>query len=180
MRGFIHSLPLTSYGLMRNSAEKQLCSCTFLVDWLFQIDVCFVVRNANFDSRTSLFSGAFAEWRRAAVNLVMSVCQHVNNLAPTGQIVMRFDIWGWFENLSINSRFIIICECDGYFAWTVYIYDKGLLNPSWNEIFFGQSCVENHNTFFSRNYLRKSCLYEIVCKNVDSYEVVIEKWRHYL
>jgi hypothetical protein len=166
MRGVVHLFPHTSYGLMCNSAERQVCSCTSLVDWLFKIDVWFVVRNVNFDSCKSLFLGAFAEWRRATVNFVMSaclsVCQHVNNLAPAGQVVMRIDIWGCFENLPINLPFIVIWEYDGHFAWTVYVYDSTsiLLKPflEW-DFFSDKSCVENYKThfLFSINYLRKSC-----------------------
>ena len=51
------------------------------------------------------FVSAFAKLRRGTISFIMSVCLSVrpsarNNSAPTGRIFMKFDIWGFFENLS--------------------------------------------------------------------------------
>jgi len=51
------------------------------------------------------FYGAFAKLRKVTINCVMSLCLSVrlsawNNTAPTGRIVMKFDICVYFEHLS--------------------------------------------------------------------------------
>ena len=51
------------------------------------------------------FLGAFAKLRKATVRFVMSGCPFVRpsawkNSSPTGRIFTKFDIWGFFENLS--------------------------------------------------------------------------------
>ena len=57
------------------------------------------------------FLGAFAKFRKATISFVMSVRPSVIlstwiNSAPTGRILMKFDIWGrLFENLSIKFKF---------------------------------------------------------------------------
>jgi hypothetical protein len=56
------------------------------------------------------FLGAFAKLRKAIINCVISVHLSVhssvwNNSAPTGLIFMKFDIWGFFENLSRKFKF---------------------------------------------------------------------------
>ena len=55
-----------------------------------------------------VFLGAFAKLRKAIISFVMSirVCLSTcNNWTPTGQILMRFDIWTFFENLSRKFKF---------------------------------------------------------------------------
>jgi hypothetical protein len=51
-----------------------------------------------------LVSGAFASLPKATITFAMSVCLSVsqaawNNSAPTGQVVMKFGIWAFFENV---------------------------------------------------------------------------------
>jgi hypothetical protein len=54
----------------------------------------------------SLFLGAFEKLRRATINFAMSVRPSArNNSAPIGQILMKFDIWVFFENLSRKFQF---------------------------------------------------------------------------
>ena len=55
------------------------------------------------------FSGALAVFRKAIITF-MSVCPSVrpsalNNLSPTGRILMKFDIWVFFENLFRKFKF---------------------------------------------------------------------------
>jgi len=53
------------------------------------------------------FSGAFAKLRKATISFVMSVRPSAvwKISAPTGQIFIKFDIWGFFENLSRKFKF---------------------------------------------------------------------------
>jgi hypothetical protein len=49
---------------------------------------------------------AFPKLRKATVSFVMSVWQFAwNNSAPNGRILMKFDIWAFFENLSVHFKF---------------------------------------------------------------------------
>ena len=49
---------------------------------------------------------AFAKLRKAIISLVMSVRLSAwNNSAPIGRIFIKFDIWGFFENLSRKLNF---------------------------------------------------------------------------
>ena len=53
--------------------------------------------------------GAFAKLRRATTTSVMSVRPSAwNSSAPTGRILMKLDIWAFFENVWKNSSFIKI------------------------------------------------------------------------
>jgi len=49
--------------------------------------------------------GAFGKLLKATVSFVLPVClsvhPHEKNSAPTGRIFMKFDIWLFFDNLSI-------------------------------------------------------------------------------
>jgi len=52
------------------------------------------------------FLGAFTRLRKATISCVMSVRPSAwKNLAPTGRILMKFDISAFFENLSRKSKF---------------------------------------------------------------------------
>jgi hypothetical protein len=54
----------------------------------------------------SFLLGAFANLRKATISFVMSVCPSAwNNSVPTGRILMRLDIWAFFENLSRKVKF---------------------------------------------------------------------------
>ena len=55
-----------------------------------------------------------AEFQKATISFVMSVTMSVhpstwNNSAPTGRISMKFDIWGFVQNLKRNLMFIGPC-----------------------------------------------------------------------
>jgi hypothetical protein len=54
-----------------------------------------------------VFLGAFAKLRkRLLTSSCLSVCPSAwNNAAPTGRVLMKFDIWGFFENLSRKFKF---------------------------------------------------------------------------
>jgi len=50
--------------------------------------------------------GAFTKLQKATISVLMSVCPSAwHNLAPTGQIFMKFCIWAFFENLSRKFKF---------------------------------------------------------------------------
>jgi hypothetical protein len=62
----------------------------------------------------TLFSGSFAKLRKATLSFVMCMCVCAclsvclsawNSSALTGQIFMKFDIWGFFEDLSGKFNF---------------------------------------------------------------------------
>jgi hypothetical protein len=99
------------------------------------------------------YLGTFAKLRKAAVRLVMSVCQSAgNNSAPTGRIFNKFDKWG-FVNLSIKFEchepvkaywlrdapkgliFKNFTLCHTVFAWFLFISEQiatfTLYNATW-------------------------------------------------
>jgi hypothetical protein len=53
--------------------------------------------------------GAFAKFRKVTISFYMSLCPSVRpsvwNSAPTRQIFMKCDIWGFLENLLRNFKF---------------------------------------------------------------------------
>ena len=56
------------------------------------------------DNATILL-GAFAKLRKATIGFVMPLCSYAwNNSAPTGRILMKFDICLFFENFLENSN----------------------------------------------------------------------------
>jgi hypothetical protein len=57
-----------------------------------------------------LILGAFAKLQKVTVSLVMYVCPSfrqsaLKNSAPTGWILIKFDTWAFFENLSRKFKF---------------------------------------------------------------------------
>jgi len=53
-----------------------------------------------------LLIGPFTKLRKATISFVTSVRLSAwNNLAPTGQIFVKFEIWVFFENLSRKFKF---------------------------------------------------------------------------
>ena len=80
-----------------------------------------------------MFLGAFAKLRKATVSFVMSVRpSEWNNLAHTGRIFMKFDIWVFFENsvekiqVSLKSG-----KNNGHFIGSsIYIFDHISLSSS--------------------------------------------------
>jgi len=66
------------------------------------------------------FLGSFAEQRKTTLSFVMSVCLsvRVEQLPPTGRIVMKFDIWVIFVNLSLKIQVSLKSDKNGrYFTW---------------------------------------------------------------
>jgi len=52
------------------------------------------------------FLGVFAKLRNATISFsCLSVHPHEKNSAPTGRILVKFDMWWFFENLSREFRF---------------------------------------------------------------------------
>ena len=56
------------------------------------------------------FLSAFAKLQKTIIGFVMFVCPSVrvtarNNMAPTGRIFMKFDMWKFSENLSRQFKF---------------------------------------------------------------------------
>ena len=54
------------------------------------------------------FLGTFAKLRKATVSFVRTLSVRPrawNNSAPTGRTLMKFDVWGFFENPSIKFKF---------------------------------------------------------------------------
>ena len=103
------------------------------------------------------FLGAFEKLRKTTISFDMSVCLSLcfrppawNNSAPTGRILMNFDIWiffrKFFEYFQVSLKYDKNC---GYITWRpVCVYDKISLNPAWNEKCFRQSYREHQNTYF--------------------------------
>jgi hypothetical protein len=53
-----------------------------------------------------VFLRAVAILRKATISFVMSICPSAwNNSAPTGRILMKLDVWGFFKNLSRKLKF---------------------------------------------------------------------------
>jgi hypothetical protein len=88
-----------------------------------------------------------------------------NNSAPTGRMFMKFGIWIFLENLprkSLKSE-----TNDGYFTWRpTFVYNKVSLNSCWNGKHCRQCCRENKKKLCSILFLKKSCLFEIIWKNM--------------
>ena len=56
------------------------------------------------------FLGAFEKLRKVTAGFIMSVCPSVylfswNNLAPNERILMKLDIWAFFEKMSRKFKF---------------------------------------------------------------------------
>ena len=94
-----------------------------------------------------------------------------NNSAPTGRIFKKFDIWWFFENLS--KKIQVSSKSDknnGYFTWrTIHIFYH--ISPhfflEWE--MFQTNVVEKIRTHILCSitfFLRESCLYEIILKNI--------------
>ena len=52
----------------------------------------------------SAFLGEFVKFRKTTISFVMSVRLSAWNSAPTGRILMKLDIWDFFENLYRKFR----------------------------------------------------------------------------
>ena len=62
--------------------------------WLRKADILLKIQGAEI-----ILLGVFATFCKAAVSFVMYVST-CNNLAATGQIFVKFNIWGFFGNMS--------------------------------------------------------------------------------
>jgi hypothetical protein len=67
---------------------------------------------------TDRFSSTFAKSRKAIIRFVMPLCPSAwKSSAPTGRIIMKFDVRVFFENLSRKTLgFIEIDKNNEYFA----------------------------------------------------------------
>ena len=86
--------------------------------------------------------------RRLLASSCLSVHRSAWNISvPIGGICMKFDIWGFFENLSRKFKFFKTWQ-DGLYTFIMYRWSMlRMLNPS------DISCTENHNTHFVFNTL---------------------------
>jgi len=76
---------------------------------IWRVKILTFVMNVLFVSRgcCCTFLGMFAKWLKATVSFATSVWASVwNSWAPTGRICVKFDIWGFFENLSRKFKFL--------------------------------------------------------------------------
>ena len=94
-----------------------------------------------------------AKLRKGTTSFIMSGRQSVpwHNSVPTARIFMKFDIWGFFENLSRKFRFdwnrtriLGTLREDQY---TFFLNLIALFSSS-NEEFSDKICRENQNTHF--------------------------------
>ena len=137
-----------------------------------------VLRN----SCISKFSMIRSLWKNVKSNsllchVCLSVCLSMwNNLTPTGQIFIKFDIWIFFEDLSRNFKFhssltritgtlhdIISCS-----------FLSGMRSVS------DKSCRENQNThfMFSNFFFENFAVYEIVCKHCSDNQATDDSMMH--
>jgi hypothetical protein len=77
------------------------CQKSFFVIAAMSESVATTTKSRNGRLLSEAFLGAFAKLRKAIMSFVMSVRLSVllsawNNSAPTGRIVMKFDIWAFF------------------------------------------------------------------------------------
>ena len=90
----------------------------------------------------------------------LSVCLFAwNNSSPNTRILIKNDIWVFFEYLSKeNSNLINSDKINAYFTWRpTHICDNISFHYSQNEKLFRQNCGENENIFLFINFFRKSC-----------------------
>ena len=99
------------------------------------------------------FYGAFAKLRRAIISFFMSVCPSAwNNPAPTGQILMKFDIWAFFRK-SVE-KILVSLKSDRKMGtlhedvFTFMTICRWILLRTRNVV---DKCRENQNTHFMFN-----------------------------
>jgi hypothetical protein len=101
----------------------------------------------------------------------MSVCPSAfNNSTPTGRIFIKFDIWGFFENLSWKKIQVSLKseKNNRYYTWRpTYIYDNISLYSFQKEKHL-YKVVENQNPHFMFNnfFPENLAIYETTCKNM--------------
>ena len=106
------------------------------------------------------FLGAFTKLRKATMSFVMSVLLSAwNNSAPTGRIVMKFDIWV-FLNVSRKFKFhwnptIITGTLHGQ-VFTFMVISRWIILRMRNVS--DKSCRENQKTKKQVTFFWKSCL----------------------
>jgi hypothetical protein len=93
-----------------------------------------------------------------------------NNLTPTGRIFIKFDIWGFFENLSWKKNQISLKsdKNNRYYTWRpTYICDNLSLYSSQNEKYL-YKVVENQNPhcMFNNFFPENRAIYETKRKNM--------------
>jgi hypothetical protein len=87
---------------------------------------------------------------KATISFVMSVCPHGKKLASTELVFMKFNIWGFFENLSRKFMFLYnLTRITGTLhedLCTFMIISRWILLRKRNVS--DKSCIENQNTHF--------------------------------
>jgi hypothetical protein len=89
---------------------KALCTncCNIKKCLRFVYGVCVCVCVSYDCQNRQKFLSAFVKLRKATVSFVMSVRPFAwNNSIPTGRIFMKFDIWGFLENMLRVFKFYI-------------------------------------------------------------------------
>jgi hypothetical protein len=121
------------------------------------------------------FLSAFAKLRKATTSVVMSVCPSVrpsawNNWASIGRILIKFDIWVFFENLlrkfNLNENLTRILGTLHEDLCTFMIISCWIVLRMRN--ISDKNCRENQNThnMLKNIFFRKSCR---LWDNVDNY-----------
>ena len=120
--------------------------------------------------KLSLFLGAFAELRQAAISFVMYAhpC-----FCPHGTTRLPLDGFAW-NVMSIFrksvDKILVSLKSDknnGYFTWRpIYIFNQISLNSSYKRNISRKSCSENQNTHFMFSYFffENRAVYEILWK----------------
>jgi hypothetical protein len=93
-----------------------------------------------------------------------------NNSASTRRIFMKFDIWEFFENLSIeNSRFIKIWHEKRafYVKRNIHFWSYRAHFFLERQMFYKKSCIENQNTHFrfNKHFFVNRTAFETTWKN---------------
>jgi hypothetical protein len=85
---------------------------------------CFYARSQNCEKQLLPSS---------CLSVCLSVCLSAwNNSAPTGRILIKFDVWMFFDKVSRKLKISLKSDNNnGYFTWRpMYIYDNISLNSS--------------------------------------------------
>ena len=112
------------------------------------------------------FSGAFVKFRKATINFVMSIRLSAWNISVlAGRILMKFDMWDFFENLSRKFKFHYnptnitgALHEDVSTSHLILLRMRNVLE---------KSCRVNKNTLlYSKSFSEYCTVYEIILKNI--------------
>jgi hypothetical protein len=152
--------------LQHRSSTSELAFSIRALNWDMHIDVLFIIccrtrlLGAHCTPLQFSFLNSFAKLWKASLSFVTSVRPPAwNNSIPTGRILMRLDIWAFFENLSRWFKFNWSPKRTGYFTWRrFHFYDNISLN-SFGMIIFQIRVVEKIKIqlLCSVTFVRKAC-----------------------